>query len=96
MRRAELEKMDLDHLWTLHVEISDVLKEKITQQKRRLADRMNRLEQPVSAARRPYPRVLPKYRNPDDPAETWAGRGKCPRWLAKQLASGRRMDEFRA
>jgi DNA-binding protein H-NS len=95
MRRAELEEMDLDHLWMLHVEISDVLKDKITQQKRRLADRLNRLEQPVSASRRPYPRVPPKYRNPDDPAETWAGRGKCPRWLAKQLASGRRMDEFR-
>jgi DNA-binding protein H-NS len=94
MRRAELEKMDIDHLWTLHVEISDVLKEKITQQKRRLIDRLNRLEQP-SFERRPYPRVSPKYRNPDDPTETWAGRGKCPRWLAKQLESGRRMDEFR-
>ncbi|MCA6109295.1 H-NS histone family protein [Bradyrhizobium cenepequi] len=94
MRRAELEKMDLDRLWTLHVEISDVLKEKITQQKQRFVDRLNRLEQPLSG-RRPYPRVSPKYRNPDDPAETWAGRGRCPRWLAKQLQSGRRMDEFR-
>jgi DNA-binding protein H-NS len=94
MRRTELEKMDLDRLWTLHVEISDVLKEKITRQRRQLVDRLSRLEQPISA-RRSYPRVLPKYRNPDDPAETWAGRGKCPRWLAKQLESGRRIDEFR-
>jgi DNA-binding protein H-NS len=94
MTRAELEKMDLDRLWTLHVEISDVLKEKITQERQRLVDRLKRLER-LPSRRRGYPRVLPKYRNPDDPAETWTGRGKCPRWLAKQLKSGRRMDEFR-
>lgn len=23
----------------------------------------------------------PKYRNPDDPTQTWAGRGKRPGWL---------------
>ena len=34
-----------------------------------------------STERRPYPPVVPKYRNPDRPSETWAGRGKKPRWL---------------
>jgi DNA-binding protein H-NS len=46
-------------------------------------------------ARRPYPVVVPKYRNPEQPSETWAGRGKTPRWLAAQLKSGRRIDDFR-
>jgi DNA-binding protein H-NS len=45
--------------------------------------------------RRPYPVVVPKYRNPDRPSETWAGRGKTPRWLTAQLKSGRRIDDFR-
>jgi DNA-binding protein H-NS len=45
--------------------------------------------------RRPYPAVLPKYRNPERPSETWAGRGKTPRWLLAQLKSGRRLDDFR-
>ncbi|WKA25618.1 H-NS histone family protein [Bradyrhizobium roseum] len=45
--------------------------------------------------RRPYPVVVPKYRNPEQPSETWAGRGKTPRWLAAQLKSGRRIDDFR-
>jgi DNA-binding protein H-NS len=45
--------------------------------------------------RRPYPVVMPKYRNPERPSETWAGRGKTPRWLAAQLKSGRRIDDFR-
>ncbi|UPK07714.1 H-NS histone family protein [Bradyrhizobium sp. 170] len=48
-----------------------------------------------STERRPYPAVVPKYRNPERPSETWAGRGKTPRWLAAQLKSGRRIDDFR-
>jgi DNA-binding protein H-NS len=48
-----------------------------------------------STQRRPYPAVAPKYRNPERPSETWAGRGKKPRWLAAQLKSGKRIDDFR-
>ena len=48
-----------------------------------------------STRRRPYPVVVPKYRNPERPSETWAGRGKTPRWLTAQLKSGRRIDDFR-
>jgi DNA-binding protein H-NS len=48
-----------------------------------------------STERRPYPPVVPKYRNPERPSETWAGRGKKPRWLAAQLKSGKRIDDFR-
>ena len=30
-------------------------------------------------------KVAPKYRNPKDPSETWAGRGAMPRWMAAQI-----------
>ncbi|MFC0676891.1 H-NS family nucleoid-associated regulatory protein [Lysobacter korlensis] len=39
-------------------------------------------------------KVAPKYRNPDNPAETWTGRGKQPRWLAAYTSQGRSADEF--
>jgi DNA-binding protein H-NS len=39
-------------------------------------------------------KVAPKYRNPDNPAETWTGRGKQPRWLAAYTGNGRNLDEF--
>jgi DNA-binding protein H-NS len=29
--------------------------------------------------------VAPKYRNPEDPSQTWTGRGKRPLWLAALL-----------
>src|ERR1700694_625943 len=44
--------------------------------------------------RRKYPPVLPKFQNPSDPSETWAGRGKQPRWLVSQLKAGKKMDDF--
>ena len=40
-------------------------------------------------------RKLPaKFRNPDNPENTWAGRGKRPKWLAAKLASGARIEDF--
>jgi DNA-binding protein H-NS len=38
--------------------------------------------------------VAPKYRNPDNPSQTWAGRGLKPRWMTDALAAGRRLDDF--
>jgi len=38
--------------------------------------------------------VAPKYRNPDNPTETWAGRGLRPRWLAAALKSGKKLEDF--
>lgn len=50
---------------------------------------------PHREAKRAYPKVLPKYRNPRNPEETWAGRGKQPRWLVAQLRTGRKLEDFR-
>lgn len=34
--------------------------------------------------------VKPKYRNPENPAMTWSGRGKRPRWFNAALAAGKK------
>jgi DNA-binding protein H-NS len=38
--------------------------------------------------------VAPKYRNPENPAETWAGRGLKPRWLAAAVKGGKKLEDF--
>ena len=43
---------------------------------------------------RTLPKVAPKYRNPANPAETWTGRGKQPRWLAEFTKQGRKVEDF--
>jgi DNA-binding protein H-NS len=95
VKRAELDRMSTDDLWSLHVEVSQLLQQRIQQEKLRLEERLKRLQTPVASGRRPYPPVLPKYFNPDQPSETWTGRGKRPRWLVAQLKSGRRIEDFR-
>lgn len=45
---------------------------------------------PASAAKRA---VAPKYRHPQT-GETWSGRGKAPRWLAAEEASGATRESF--
>lgn len=38
----------------------------------------------------------PKFRNPDNPDQTWTGKGKRPNWLNEALAQGRPLEELRA
>jgi DNA-binding protein H-NS len=38
--------------------------------------------------------VAPKYRNPENPAETWAGRGLKPRWLTAAIKGGKELNDF--
>jgi DNA-binding protein H-NS len=39
-------------------------------------------------------KVAVKYRNKDNPAETWTGRGRQPKWLAAKLAKGSKLADF--
>ena len=40
-------------------------------------------------------RTVPaKYANPDDPSETWTGRGRKPRWLSAKLKEGAKIEKF--
>jgi DNA-binding protein H-NS len=104
-RKIDLEAMPLDEMWALHEEIGQILSVRLTSEKRELEKRLAQLrgeketalgEHPEGAPRerRKYPRVYPKYRNPNEPSETWSGRGKQPRWLTAALRTGRSIDEF--
>lgn len=106
----DLNSLSIDELWTLHEEVGSVLSEKILAEKRGLEERLARLNGAViakasiaransktsqrRALRRKYPPVLPKYQNPNNPSETWAGRGKQPRWLVYQLKAGKKKTDF--
>jgi DNA-binding protein H-NS len=108
-RKLNLDAMSIDEMWHLHEEISRVLSVRLTSEKRELEKRLAQLriekEIPQSVSmgrqlketpreRRKYPRVFPKYRNPDEPSETWSGRGKQPRWLTTALKTGHTIEEF--
>ena len=39
-------------------------------------------------------KVAAKYRNPKDPSQTWAGRGRQPLWLVDALRKGQKLESF--
>jgi DNA-binding protein H-NS len=100
MTADDLKQMSSDELWALYGEITAVLARRISAEKRQLEQRLQKLRasSPSNAnprrERRPYPQVFPKYRNPAKPSETWAGRGKQPRWLNAELLSGKKIEDF--
>ena len=102
----EFGAMSVDELWALREKVGDVLSEKIAielnELKKRLAllnPEMESRTQPkapkeAGSRRRHYPLVLPKYQNPELPSETWAGRGRQPRWFKTQLSLGTRLEDL--
>jgi DNA-binding protein H-NS len=102
MKRSNLETLSTEELWLLHNKVTAKLKAKIIAEKNVLQDRLARLngrlrveQTSKTPERRSYPTVFPKFQNPEQPSETWAGRGKKPRWLTAQLKLGRQIDDFR-
>lgn len=39
-------------------------------------------------------KVPPKYRDPKNPATTWSGRGRKPKWVEAHLAAGGSMESL--
>ena len=97
MKNQNLAMMSAEELWALHEKIRAILATKLDAEKhqleRRLAQLKGRIER-KDRARRPYPKVHPKYRNPERPSETWSGRGKQPRWVNAHLSSGRKVEDL--
>jgi DNA-binding protein H-NS len=106
-KQVNLDAMSIDEMWLLHERIVQVLSDRLTLEKRELEKRLAKLRREkgehrfesqdgreAPRPRRKYSRVMPKYRNPDEPSETWSGRGKRPRWLTTALTTGHTIEEF--
>ena len=98
MKQSNIESMSVDELWILHEKIGAILSTKLDAEKheleRRLAQLNGRSSERIKRSRRPYPKVHPKYRNPERPSETWSGRGKQPRWVHAQLRTGKKINDL--
>ena len=95
--KANFASMSVEELWGIYREISKLLEVKMLADKKMLEKRLISLR-PATAgrpkARRPYPPVLPKFANPDEPSQLWAGRGRQPRWVTEKLSSGLALEDL--
>jgi DNA-binding protein H-NS len=91
--------MSVDKLSKLKHQIDAALATRVADERRALQAELSKLAH-VAGGRMRFKGaggggvIPPKYRNPDNPAETWAGRGLQPRWLAAALKSGKKLEQF--
>ena len=98
---VNLQKLSIDKLSKLRDQVDTIINERVAEERRAVQHKLGNLDRLVSSgarvtgARRGFRgAVLPKYRNPENPAETWAGRGLKPRWLAAALEAGKTLEDF--
>jgi DNA-binding protein H-NS len=100
--RMNLKSMSIDRLTDLRHRVEAALASKVIDQRRMLESELAKLSRLQDAKthrksasgfglRGP---VAPKYRNPQNPAETWAGRGLTPKWLTAAMKGGKSADDF--
>jgi DNA-binding protein H-NS len=52
------------------------------------------LVDPAPKGKRSTKALAPKFVNPNNPIETWSGRGRKPKWFLEGLAAGKKPEEF--
>jgi DNA-binding protein H-NS len=98
----QLKSMSLDKLIALRSRVEATLTSKVADERRALESELSKLTRfhsggagsKLGARGGLRGAVAPKYRNPENPSETWAGRGLKPRWLAIAIKSGKKQDDF--
>jgi DNA-binding protein H-NS len=94
----QLKSMSVDRLVDLREKVETALRTRIAATRSELEAKLKELPEVggfrKTSRRGLRGRVSPKYRNPDNPAETWSGRGLRPRWLVAKLKRGAREEDF--
>jgi DNA-binding protein H-NS len=97
-----LKSMSIAKLQNLKAQVDAAIAEKVTTRRNELESELSKLDGHAGGGRRGRPSgrggprgsVAPKFRNPENPSETWAGRGLRPRWLVAALKSGKKLEDF--
>jgi DNA-binding protein H-NS len=96
-----LKTMPIGKLQALKSQVEAAISARVTERRRELESELSKLAGFAGGGKatkfgrsgRMGP-VAPKYRNPEDPAETWAGRGLKPRWLTAAIKGGKKLEDF--
>jgi DNA-binding protein H-NS len=97
-----LKSMAVAKLKDLKEKVEAAIAEKVKARRSELEMELSALERHAPGGKRAKARgpgsrrgpVAPKYRNPEDPSQTWAGRGLRPLWLRNAIKSGKKLEGF--
>src|ERR1700733_3981 len=99
---SQLRTMSVAKLTALRGQVEAAFKTKVADRRRLLESALAKLNAFKGGSARskragaygPRGKVAPKYRNPENPVETWAGRGLKPRWVTAALNAGQNLEDF--
>ena len=94
--KQNITSMSVEDLISLRDNIRLVLRQKTDE----LREQLERLEIDGSGSSRGKARrgvgqkLPPKYRDPENRSNVWAGRGAIPRWMAEKIKDGANREDF--
>jgi DNA-binding protein H-NS len=103
MRGLNLRSMSFDDLISLRDNVAQLIARKAKSARKELEAKLALLEglggravgrRKTRGSALKGRKVAPKYRNPKNRSETWAGRGATPRWLRAYLKAGKKLEDF--
>jgi DNA-binding protein H-NS len=96
-RTSDLEKMSYAELTEMEIRIGKLIIEKRDAERAALRGKLTDLARQhgfdindlVGRGRKRNGSVAAKYRDPQNPENTWTGRGRMPRWMAAAMKGGK-------
>lgn len=104
MTDADLENMDLDGLKTLQKKVANAIESFEARQKKAALEAIAEtakehgftLDDLIAGKKKIKVPAPVKYRHPENPEQTWSGRGRQPAWFKELVEAGRNPEDFRA
>lgn len=103
MNEHDLRSMSLEELQDLSNAIEDELRRRKTEAKKQALVQMKELaasigmtlEEVITYTSTKKTKGEPRFQNPENPAQTWTGRGKRPAWVKDALGKGKVLDDLK-
>lgn len=103
MAEIELQELSIQELQALSRDLEGELKRRGGEERKKVLAQMKELaasvdmtlQEVITYSSAKKTKGQPKYQNPENPKQTWTGRGKHPFWIKAALEQGKALDELR-
>lgn len=104
MPEINLTEFSVPELHQLSKDINKEIERRQVEDRRNVSSQMKQLASSIGMtveeilglemAKKSKTQGQPKYQNPENPQQTWTGRGKRPNWMKEALEKGKTLEEL--